>query len=211
MQAVRRRVLPLAAVALSAAVGLSTACTSSHGADPSTIPAPARTTATTPTTSPSRTGPLTTGVLVVTNERPPILNGAATRHDTAGAIAFVTYYYKALDWSTATTDPYLLIGLGTPQCRSCATNIQQLTAIRTAGGHITSGRIRLDSISIVTNTFTIHSERVMKVLTDEDAIVVDLPGKPLATNRPAVQRDPTLVFVSWLAGKWQVVELGAPS
>lgn len=211
MHVVRRRVLPLAAVALSAVVGLTTACTSGHGADPSTIPAPSSTTTTPASPSPSRTGPLTTGALVSPNEKPPILGAAATHHDVAGAIAFVSYYYKALDWSTATTDPYLLVGLGTPQCKSCSTSIQQLIAIRDAGGHITSGRIRLNSISIVTGTFTIHSERVVEVFTDEDAIVVDMPGRPLATNRPAVQKDPTLVFVSWLADKWQVIELGAPS
>jgi Family of unknown function (DUF6318) len=213
MRLVRRRVLPLAAVALSAIVGLTAACTSGHGADPSTIPAPSGTPTTTPTVSPSpsRTGPLTTGVLVSSNEKPPVLSAAARRHDIAGAIAFVTYYYQALDWSTATTDPYLLIGLGAPQCKSCATNIQQLTAIRNAGGHITSGRIRLNSVSIVTGSFTVRSERVVEAFTDEDAIIVDIPGRPIATNRPAIRRDPTLVFVSWLAGKWQVIELGAPS
>ncbi|MDT4975986.1 MAG: hypothetical protein QOG98_1744, partial [Pseudonocardiales bacterium] len=63
-----------------------------------------------PTTAPSivATGPLSTGPGVLPGEKPPVLSDAATQHTSAGALNFASYYFTALDWSTATTDPYLV-------------------------------------------------------------------------------------------------------
>ena len=59
--------------------------------------------------SSSPTSPATTGPNVRPGERPPVMPAAAKQHTQEGALAFATFYIKALDWAIAATDPQLLI------------------------------------------------------------------------------------------------------
>ena len=168
---------PLAAVALSAVVGLTTACTSGDGADPSTIPAPSSTTTTPASPSPSRTGPLTTGPNVAPGEKPPVMSTVARQHTAAGALSFAQYYYRAFDWGYATNDPYLVQQISDQNCRACNRYITTLQALARAGGHVQNGRIRVKSARLTTGQFTVNSDYVADVMTDEEAVVCDLSVK----------------------------------
>jgi Family of unknown function (DUF6318) len=213
MRLVRRRVLPLAAVALSAIVGLTAACTSGHGADPSTIPAPSGTPTTTPTVSPSpiRTGPLTTGPNMSPGEKPPAMSTTARQHTAAGALSFAQYYYRAFDWGYATNDPYLVQQISDQNCKACNRYITTLQALARAGGHVQNGRIRVKSARLTTGQFTVKSDYVADVMTDEEAVVVISPSSAPSTAEPPAMNDESLIFVSWRLTAWKVVEVGGLS
>jgi hypothetical protein len=212
MQNVRRRVLPLAAVALSAIVGLTTACTSGHGANPSTIPAPSGTPTTTPTLSPTptRTGPLTTGPNMSPGENPPTFPTAATAHTATGALQFAYYYYDAFDWSIATNDSYLIPHISLPSCQACRRLINGLADLRSRGQVLHGGRLSISSASIVSGSFNFKSDYVIKVILKEGNETLEQPDGSLATVAPAADTT-SLVFVSWFTDAWKIVEVAAPS
>ncbi len=106
---VQRRFGWLLAVSV-AVVGLSglAGCTSGGGENlrsalPTGTQAPV---SASPTLTPSRTGPMTTGPNVDPGEIPPAIDPIAKRaHASAGALAFAVFYIRALDWSQATSRP----------------------------------------------------------------------------------------------------------
>lgn len=165
----------------------------------------------TATPTPTRTGPLSTGPGVQPGERPPVLTEDAKQHTPAGALAFANYYFKSLDWSTATTDPYLLKQISSLSCRACTRAINGLDALRAEGGHVRHGRISVVSARLVAGIFKVKSDRVVEVAVNEEPVVLIRPSSPPSTSAPAVTRDVSLVFVSWLSGRWNVLEVGAPS
>src|SRR5690348_14210274 len=61
-----------------------------------------------PSPSPVRTGPLMTGPGVLPGEKPPVEHDLARLHSQAGGYAFATYFVRALSWSIATNDAYLI-------------------------------------------------------------------------------------------------------
>jgi hypothetical protein len=195
---------------------LAAACTGGgrggRDSSPTTTPPPASTTATTadPSPSPSRTGPLTTGPNVRPGEQPPVLPDAAKEHSPAGALLFAGYYLKALDWSIATNDPYLVEKISAANCSACNRAISGLKSLRGRGGHVVGGRIQVTSAKIVTGTFKIRSELVVEVFANEETVVLVEPSSARTTAR-SVRNDASLVFLSWAADDWKVIDVGAPS
>jgi hypothetical protein len=165
----------------------------------------------TATGTPSPTGPLTTGPGVLPGEKPPVMSADAKQHTPTGALAFAAYYFKALDWSTATTDTFLLRSLAAPHCPACNRAINELDALRDEGGHVSGGRINLVSTRLVTGNFETKSDLVVKVVANEASIVLVHPSSPPSTSAPAITNDVSLVFLSWRGGRWQVFDVGAQS
>jgi Family of unknown function (DUF6318) len=211
MRLVRRRVLPLAAVALSAIVGLTAACTSGHGADPGTIPVPSGTPTTTPTVSlsPTRTGPLTTGPNMSPGETPPTFPAEYRQHDATGALAVALYYYQAFDWGYATNDAQLIQQISAPNCTACTRYISTINELAAHGGYIQRGRIRVLSGKLITGTFRFKSDYVAEVLINEEPVIVHSPSAAPSTAEPALMSDPSLIFVSWTASGWKIVEVAS--
>lgn len=168
-------------------------------------------TATSSRPSPTRTGPLTTGPNVQAGEKPPVLSDDAKQHTPAGALAFGSYYFKALDWSTATNDSFLVEQISALSCHACARAINGLRTLREERGYVRGGRISFGSATLVTGTFKVESDFVVQVTVDEQPVILVHPSAPPTTSAPAVAKDVSLVFVSWLSGTWRVVEVGAPS
>jgi hypothetical protein len=211
MHVVRRRVLPLAAVALSAVVGLITACTSGHGANPSTIPAPSSTTTTPASPSPSRTGPLTTGPNVAPGEKPPTVPAQLHQHDATGALTVAHYFFQAFDWGYATNDPFLVQQISAPACAACVRYISTLQQLASSGGHIEQGRIRVLSSALVTGSFRFKSDYVAKVTINEQQVIVHSPSSAPSTAEAPLINDASLIFVSWTDAGWRIVAVASPS
>jgi hypothetical protein len=175
------------------------------------VPSTGSSTAPSLSPSPSRTGPLTTGPGVQPGEKPPVLDAEAKQHTATGALTLAEYFVQALDWSAATTDPYLLKQISASTCEACQLDITQLEALAADGAHVRGGRTRIVSDRLVTGDFTIKSDYVVEIVTHDDAIVIVRPTASPSTSVPGVERDKSLVFVSWLGGRWQIVGEGAPS
>jgi hypothetical protein len=174
------------------------------------VPSTGSSTAPSLSPSPSRTGPLTTGPGVQPGEKPPVLDAEAKQHTASGALAFAIYYFKAFDWGYATTDPSLVEQISAPSCRACRSYVDGLASVRARGGHVEGGRITIRSANLATGSFTVKSERAVEVNLSEDAVVLVSPSAAPSTAATSISRDTSLVFVSWAAGRWQVVEVGAP-
>ena len=196
---------------LAIPVVLAVACGGGGHSSASSNPTPTSTRPSTAvSTTPARTGPLSTGPGVQPGETPPVLNEDAKQHTPAGALAFANYYFKAYDWGVATTDPYLVEQISAPSCSACHRYIARLDALRGKGGHVVRGRTTVLSRALVTGSFETKADYVVQMKITEDAVVLVSPSAPPSTSAPASSYT-SLVFVSWRGTRWQIVEEGAPS
>jgi hypothetical protein len=67
------------------------------------------------------------------------------------------------------------------------------------------------SSKLVTGKFKVKSDFVVRVRVNERAVVLVRPEAPPTTTAPDVTNDVSLVFVSWIAGRWKIIDVGAPS
>ena len=189
---------------------LSAGCGGSDGAPnlSATPTLPTSTQTPKPTLSPSRTGPLTSGPNVKPGETPPALNDFAKQHNSAGALAFATYFIKALDWSLATSDPYLLQQISAPSCKSCAAYISRLSQVRTAGQSVVGGRFSIGSARLRQGAFRFHSDYIVEMDLIQNSLSITGPGatspSPISHSTRFVSR----IYVSWINDRWQIIEQG---
>jgi hypothetical protein len=189
---------------------LGAGCGGGGHAHKSSDPAPTSSGSTSVSPSPTPSGPLTTGPGVLPGEKPPVLSADAKQHTPAGALAFAAYFVKALDWSIATNDAYLLKQVAGPGCTACARDINAVAALHRRGAK-ESGRTTLLSSKLVTGTFKVKSDFVVEIVTHDDPIVITRPGAAPSTAAPEDNHDVSLVFISWVGNSWRIVEEGAPS
>src|SRR5207253_3441413 len=111
----------------------------------------------------------------------------------------------------ATTDPYLLERISSPACAACQRDIEQLHALQREGAVVQGGRIKITSDRLVSGTFKISSDYVVKFETENEAIRIARPSHVPTIAAPGAPHDTSLVFVSWHGVGWLVVGEGAPS
>jgi hypothetical protein len=156
--------------------------------------------------SPSRTGPLTTGAGVLPGEKPPVEPDLAKQHTAIGAFQFAAYFIRALSWSIATLDPYLLEAASSPSCAACRRYVDGIAALRSKGEQQRGGRPVIKSAVIDSGKPKTSAAYAIEFGLHESAAQI------LPTVR--VTRPPTdfqsIVFVSWAGSEWRVVEQSAP-
>lgn len=207
--------LSVGRVLVAAAVGvlLATACTGGRGSPAvpsgpgSSAPSPATGSVSLSSPAPLRTGPLTTGPGVRPGEVPPVQSALARQHTPEGALAFAAYYFKALDWSLATTDPYLLRTLSEPSCKSCVGHVKGLDELGASRSHVSGARISLQSVRLVQGAFKVDSDFVVQ------AHIVQAAGQVIRADGASASRQPRkssqlYVFLSWKALQWRIVAVG---
>lgn len=201
-------------VLVAAAVGvlLATACTGGRGSPAvssvsgSSAPSPTPGSASLSSPAPVRTGPLTTGPGVRPGEVPPVQSALARQHTPEGALAFAAYFIRVLDWSFATTDPYLLDDVSAPSCVACKRFSESLAKLGREGGHIVGGRFALNSSTLLRGSFAIRSEFVVGLVVTQGAVAVVRPGNARTTVTSAPTIDRARLYISWHASRWQAVE-----
>jgi hypothetical protein len=189
--------------------GLLVACTSSKpGGTPTPTDTPTPSVATSTPTAP-RTGPLPTGPNVRPGEKPPVLPAGARKRTDFGASLFGAYYFRALDWTIATNDDYLIRRISLDSCSACTRVRRFIAALNKSGDVLRGGRIHLQTFGTTTGTFNYRSERVVRVVLKQAAETRQSPSG--ATSRVAkASRDISLVFLNWTSAGWRVVEVAAP-
>lgn len=196
-------------VVLAAAL-LVTGC-SGGGPPPSPGPASAtsaRASATpSATPTPTRTGPLTTGPGVLPGEKPPVESPLATEYSSAGAYAFAGYFLSALSWAIATNDAALIAELSLPSCETCKNYINELTTLRAQHQVQRGGRPSVRNAHPVDGPFPVLADYAMEFTLDQSAAVL------LPSNKrfPAHEGFRSVVLVSWINGRWRVVDQVSPS
>jgi hypothetical protein len=82
-----------------------------------------------------------------------------------------------------------------------------LESVRRSKGVLVGGHIELRSSQLVHGRFRYHADFVVRVVLDEEAVVIDAPHKPRRLVAPALTNYVQFLFVSWLADGWRVVEV----
>jgi hypothetical protein len=152
------------------------------------------------------TGPLRTGPNVHPGEKPPVLDPLGKQHTPGGALVFAGYFVRALDWSIATTDPYLLRTISASTCPPCRRFISSFERLSRVGGHVRGGRIVLKSASLVAGTGDVAADAIVKVALTQEPIVTIVPSAAPSTDNPVAETSTSFVFLSWLASHWIVDE-----
>lgn len=157
-----------------------------------------------PSTSAPRTGPLTTGAGVRPGEKPPVENAAAHTHSELGAMAFARYYEQALDWSLATSDPYLLKQISAPTCASCNRYIANLENLRRGNGHVIGGRITIGTIGIAEGKHLVKADLVVKVQLEQSPMSVVRPSAAPSVVTSRAEHPSSYIHLLWANGQWTV-------
>ncbi len=157
-----------------------------------------------PTPTPTRTGPLLTGPGVSPGETPPTLPAVDLQKSNAGALGFAVYFFRALNWSFATTDPYLIQEWSSSTCARCSSYIDNLSDLGKAGGHIEGGRLTISSANIVTGTL-VEADYVVRVTLSQSALVVISPPAPPSSASTQHLNAMNDIYLSWASGTWSVL------
>jgi hypothetical protein len=130
----------------------------------------------------------------------------AKQHTANGALAFAAYYFDAYDWGYATNDPTLVEEVVEPSCGGCSKYISGLKSLRAKQSVLTGGRLRIVARGLRSGNFNYKSDYVVRVVLDEEPIVVRTRGSAPSTAATAVNGYISYLFVSWRSGEWKVLE-----
>jgi hypothetical protein len=183
--------------------------TSALATTPTTTTPPTSASTPTATAVPTATTPLLTGAAVRPGEAPPTIDTYVNHDNSSGALAFAAYFYKALDWSIATTNPDLLRPISAQSCTACNSYIQGLDALASAGGYSEGGRIQATSFEI-TEGNVVKADYVVEVTIHQRVEVIVSPGGPPSTYPPKADPLTTYIYMDWRGAGWQVVDLTQP-
>lgn len=193
----RRAALTAAALA-TGAVSIG-GCTGEDPAPTSaTSPAP-----TSPSTTSSTTSPSATSVAVAVPVKPEF-PAAAKKHTDAGAVAFVEYYWAAMNYAWMKPDTKILVDLGAASCKSCANLQDSAVLFDDKRQRFAQPPIAVDSAQLVLSTR--DEARVITQVRRTDASLVDSSGKVLSTNTPV--KGFRTFKLRWAGAKWVAVEFG---
>jgi hypothetical protein len=128
-------------------------------------------------------------------------------HDSTGALFFAGYYMKAKDWSIATMDTYLLKQISLPACTTCKAWDRVIEDYAAKGAYARGGRLTVGEVSLVTATKTdVRSDYIVDVKFTQAPDVIIAPHSAPSTENTKPIDDGSYVFVSWVNGRWKVVE-----
>jgi hypothetical protein len=130
----------------------------------------------------------------------------AKQHNANGALAFAAYYFDAYDWGYATNDPTLVEKVAEGSCGGCSKYINGLKSVRARHAVLTGGRITIVARGLRTGNFNYKSDYVVRVVLNEEPIVVRGPGSAQSTAAAAITNFVSYLFVSWRGNEWKVHE-----
>src|SRR4051794_5689323 len=92
-----------------------------------------------PTESSSPASPTSPSTTTASGQIAPSMPAAAMDADAAAAEAFVSFYWKTVNYAQATGDLEPLSRLGAPTCKACKSGVEYLKDVYENGGKIDGG------------------------------------------------------------------------
>ena len=189
--------------ALSVAVlaaGMLGGC-AGDAADPTNITGPpASSSSASPTSPATSASPSPTSMYVPVKPRFP---AAAKKRNGEGAVAFVEYYWAALNYAWTKPDKEILVGLSAKSCSVCDFFETTAADLVRDGKRLDKDPIRVDAARLV---YVAGDEgQVFTEVSRTDASILDRNGKILATNTPT--QGARGFLLRW-TGKWSIIKLG---
>ncbi len=194
-------------VACAATLLVASACTHDDpGPNYSSVtPTPSTSTSTSPTQSTSPTLIPSTGPNSSPGEVAPTEPSSALTDDSAGALAFVSYYVRTLDWVYATSRPDLLSPFYAATCSTCRDGQSAIERF-VATGVIKGGRLTIKQVALVANDGRSGASYAVSTNYSVTAASIVKAGGATATSFPAGADSTLTEWIAWRAGKWLIVE-----
>ncbi|MHA3700772.1 DUF6318 family protein [Jatrophihabitans sp. YIM 134969] len=192
----------VALTALAAALLLTGAACSS-GSDPGPNYSSVSTTPSSPIEPSTPSTATSSNPNVPSGASSPTQPNEALRNSTDGAFAFVSFYWKQVDWAYSIVDGNVLSGLYRPTCKSCASSEAAIKAVQAKGntfrgGHVTIKSQRLGSASADPSANyavdTVLSVEALTELTAQGAKVASYPASSYTVR----------AFVAWSTDHFEV-------
>jgi hypothetical protein len=118
---------------------------------------------------------------------------------------------RALDWSIATTDPYLFRQISAPGCTACTTLINKITSVSSTGGYSTGGRIKASNFEVVDGYTLVVADYVVRVTYLQGAqVIVTHPGATPTAYPSDTSPETSFLYLGWRGAGWQVLAVGRP-
>ena len=173
----------------------TSAATASTSAAPTSSSSPASSSSTSASASESATSEAYVPVK-------PKFPAAAKKQTDEGAVAFVEYYWAALNYAWTKPDAQILSGFGTSECDVCATFEATAQNFSEQGQHYDSPPIKVKSSEFVYNLKTEAS--ALTRVEQTKSSVVDRDGTVISANET---QSAVRVFKLKWSGKWQVSQI----
>ena len=155
----------------------------------------------TPSPSPSAPSSPVSSSPVSTTPSAPVMPEAAKANTKAGAVAFVKYYVKLINYAQATGDVDALAMVDAEDCASCANARRALSEIYQGGGHIEGGALHASVMSTArrpeVNGWTVF----LGVSYGPQSIV-----RPQGTETLSGGKNLMTIVVRQVKGAWTVVQ-----
>lgn len=134
----------------------------------------------------------------------PTFPAAARAHTDAGAVAFVEYYWAALNYAMTKPDAQILKGQGLDQCSSC-TNFER------AAQELVDSQSRYDRPLV-----TMLGARHIVTIPERTRVIVDLQlENAYRVTQTGVKTDPQgggkqsrICLTSWDGARWRMYGIG---
>jgi hypothetical protein len=178
-----RRGLAVLIIAMITAGGALSACTDDSPTPPATTTAPIPTT---PATTPTAT--------------PPAI--PAAKPTAASAEAFVKYFWDVYNFAYETLDTDPLQQISTTSCKFCESTLNEVSALKQAGKHITGGGIQLETVVAPPGDPT-NGVIVTMVLNQMQGQTLNADGTVSSTIHP-VNNMRSEVALRWRESHWFV-------
>ena len=117
------------------------------------------------------------------------------------------YYFRALDWSIATNDAWLVRSIGLASCSACRRVSRGIAELRRLDETELDGRIRVRSAVVDLADYELRYDVAVRVIYDEEAVRLRTSDGRVQTTQPSVTHAFGHVFLKWRAGGWRVVEV----
>jgi hypothetical protein len=128
--------------------------------------------------------------------------------DSGRAIAFAGYFFRALDWSIATTNANLLRAISAPSCSGCQEYIQQLDRFAATGKH-SIARLSVSAYAPVTGHLEKADLVIQVTVSQQPDVLVNADGSS-ETNGPALVGSILYLYMDWQNGSFVALDLSHP-
>jgi Family of unknown function (DUF6318) len=157
----------------------------------------------TATSSPTSTAPPTTSAPTTSTASPttdPNIPAAARAHTTAGAEAFVRYFYSQLNAAWSKPQGGLISSLSATTCKTCA-------ALEGSAVDLASRHQRYQGEVFAVGTVgAIGKSEILVAGEQPPGAVVDIKGS-VVRRKATAQKAKFIVSVAWSSGGWRVHEI----
>lgn len=140
-------------------------------------------------------------------EVPPVEDRSLIANSASGAFYFASYFYRAIDWSIATTNPNLLRAISAPSCKPCTKYIQEIDALAAAGGHSEGARLQVSAYAPAEGDL-LKADYVIQVTINQAPQVLVAKNGTRATPSPPSNPAINYLYMSWDNGGFVATEIG---